>query len=608
MINLRPYQKNAVDAVINWIKRRIDPCLISCATGSGKSWICAAIAHWVCESSGKKVLCLQPSKELTEQNHEKYLATGQSASIFSASAGAKCMRHNVVYGTPGTVKNSISRFGDKFAAVIIDEAHGITPTIQFIIAKMREKNPKLRVIGMTATPYRLNTGYIYQYDLSGQHVCEDYARDPYFNTLLYSIGTNELIDMGFLTFAHADPSEVDSYKAGNMQLNSKGKFDAKEVEQVFEGQGRLTSSIVANVVNHSAGRRGVMLFAATVQHAKEIMQSLPTANAKMLGGDINMKRGEREALISDFKAQRFKYIVSVGTLTTGFDAPHVDLVAILRPTESPGLLQQIIGRGLRLYDGKEDCLVLDYAENIERHKLHNDLFTPEVKVSGGGGSSSTIDALCGECGYINQFAARPNLDQFEISEEGYFLDAAGCEIETENGFMPAHMGRRCLGEVQESRGVFSRCGNRWTFKECPECHSENDIAARFCSSCREELVDPNEKLRRDFVRIKKDPYIATTDKVLDWKMERHVSVKGNDTVRCTVRTEYRTFKIYYTPQHKANWILLSKAVFNGHVAPDVDVFMAHISKARQPETITCKRKRGSDFYDVLAYNQKEDKV
>jgi DNA repair protein RadD len=608
-MQLRPYQQAAVDAATSWMKRRIDPGLLELATGAGKSWICADIAHWVYENSGKKVLCLQPSKELTEQNHDKYLATGQSASIFSASAGAKCMRHNIVYGTPGTVKNSISRFGDKFAAVIIDEAHGITPTIQFIIAKMREKNPKLRVIGMTATPYRLNTGYIYQYDLSGQHVGEDCAKDPYFNTLLYSIGTNELIDMGFLTFAHADPSEVDSYKAGNMQLNSRGKFDAKEVEQVFEGKGRLTSAIVADVVSHSAGRCGVMLFAATVQHAKEIMQSLPPANAKMLGGDVNMKKGEREALINDFKAQRFKYIVSVGTLTTGFDAPHVDLVAILRPTESPGLLQQIIGRGLRLFEGKEDCLILDYAENIERHKLHNDLFTPEVRVSGGNGPTEMIEAVCTDCGYINSFSARPNPDNFKISDEGYFLDAAGVEIETEQGFMPAHFGRRCLGQIEtDYRGVFERCGGRWTAKECPECHADNDIAARFCFECKEELVDPNEKLMREFIRVKKDPYIATTDKVLSWEPAKHISVKGNETVRVTYKTEYRTFKVYYMPKKRDVWESFSAAVFSGHIAPDVDTFIMHISKGRMPETITCKRKRGSDFYDVIAHNQKEDKV
>lgn len=605
-MKLRPYQQSAVDEAIAWIKKRLDPGLLSLATGSGKSLICAHIALWLHKNTGKKVLCLQPSKELCEQNFHKYLATGNPASIFSAAAGSKCMRHNVVYATPKTVENNIQRFGDKFTAVIIDEAHKNEDMNFRIIDKMREKNPKLRVIGMTATPYRTGRGYIYQYDISGQHVGEDCAKEPRFNRLLYQIGTDELIDMGFLTPAHADPSEVGVYHAGNMQVNHSGKFNAKDLEQVFEGKGRLTAEIVADVVAHSHNRKGVMLFAATVQHAKEILQSLPPGNARMLGGDINMKKPERENLVNDFKAQRFKYIVSVETLTTGFDAPHVDLVALLRATESPALLQQIIGRGLRLADGKEDCLILDYAENIERHKLHNNLFEPEVSVSAGGSASGVIDALCGECGYINQFAARPNPDQFSISEEGYFLDAAGCEIETENGFMPAHVGRRCLGEIQVSKGVYGRCGNRWTFKECPECHAENDIAARFCAECKEELVDPNEKLRRDFARIKKDPYIATVDKVLEFDIARHVSMKGNDTVKCTVKTEYRTFKIYYNPKHKANWELLNKALFNGHVAPDVDVFIAHVSKAKKPETITCKRKRGSDFYDVIAFNQEED--
>ena len=608
-MQLRPYQQEAVNAAVSWMKRRIDAGLLELATGAGKSWICAAIAHWVYESSGKKVLCLQPSKELTEQNHEKYLATGQQASIFSSSAGSRCMRHSVVYGTPGTVKNSISRFGDKFAAVIIDEAHGITPTIKFIIAKMREKNPKLRVIGMTATPYRLNTGYIYQYHINGEHVGEDSAKDPYFNSLLYQITTNELIDMGFLTYAHADPSDVETYKSGNMQLNSRGKFDSKEVEQVFEGQGRLTSRIVADVVSHAAGRRGVMLFAATVQHSKEVMQSLPPGNARMLGGDVNMKRKEREALISDFKAQRFKYIVSVGTLTTGFDAPHVDLVAILRPTESPGLLQQIIGRGLRLYTDKDDCLILDYAENIARHKLQDDLFTPEVRVSGSDGPKETLEASCSECGYVNSFSARPNPDNFEINDEGYFLDAAGVEIETEQGFMPAHFGRRCLGQVEtDQRGIFERCNSRWTCKECPECAADNDIAARFCHECREELVNPNEKLKREFERVKKDPYIATTDKILSWEPVRHLSMKGNETLKVTYKTDYRTFKAYYTPKMRSAWESLCGAVYAGHIAPDVDTFITYISKGRMPETITCKRKRGSDLYNVIAHNLKEDKV
>ena len=284
---LRPYQSEAFDSATAWMRRSTMPGLIEAATGSGKSHIVAAIAAWVYENTGKRVLCLQPSKELTEQNHEKYLATGNPASIFSASAGGRCMRHPVVYGTPGTVKNALSRFGDQFGAVIIDEAHGITPTIKMIVGSMQQKNPKLRVLGLTATPYRTQSGFIYQYDTDGGFVDESQARDPYFNSLLYRITTRQLIDMGYLTPAHADPDHAASYEGATLQLNGRGQFDAADLERVFEGRGRLTAEIVADIVLHAQGRKGVMIFAATVQHAKEIMESLPPDNSRMLGGEGN---------------------------------------------------------------------------------------------------------------------------------------------------------------------------------------------------------------------------------------------------------------------------------------------------------------------------------
>lgn len=162
VMQLRPYQQDAVDSAIAWMRKSTEPALLGLSTGAGKSHIAAAIALWITQKTGKKVLVLQPSKELTSQNFEKYLATGEKASIFSASANSKCTRHNVVYATPKTVLNSIARFGDAFGAVIIDEAHQTTPTIKQIIDSIRAKNPMLRVIGMTATPYRMGTGYIYQ--------------------------------------------------------------------------------------------------------------------------------------------------------------------------------------------------------------------------------------------------------------------------------------------------------------------------------------------------------------------------------------------------------------------------------------------------------------
>lgn len=619
-MKLRPYQAEAVEAATNWMRRSIMPGLLELATGAGKSLIVAEIAQWVTRHGGKKVLCLQPSKELTQQNHEKYLAYGMPASIYSASAGAKCLRHPVVYGTPGTVKNKISLFGDAFGAVIIDEAHGMTPTIRYIIERMREKNPRLRVIGMTATPYTMRNGYIYQYDTDGSFIPDDHARDPYFNTLLYRVQTRELINLEYLTPAHADPDISVQYSASGLELNSRGQFDSREVERVFEGKGRLTAQIVADIVEHSRNRMGVMIFAATIQHAKEVMESLPQGDqwARMLGGDINMKKLDREKLINDFKARRFKYIVSVGTLTTGFDAPHVDVIAIMRATESASLLQQIIGRGLRLHDEKGDCLVLDYAENIERHQLHDDLFTPEIRVRGSSGGELK-EFTCPDCGFKNKFSSRPNPDEFGVSDDGYFLDLAGNPIpandEDPPQYMPAHFGRRCTGQVADFAhpGAYIRCHYRWSLKQCEDCGHENDIAARYCEICKAELVDPNEKLQMEFAKVKADPYQISTDDVKFWTAEKGVSQAGNDVLICEYTTEYRTFKMWYTPdskhpQAKEAWRSINESVFSGHVAPSVDVFMQYLSKGRQPLTVTYHKDRGSKFYRVLAHNRPADKL
>ena len=605
--NLRPYQQEATDAAINWMRRSVEPAALDLATGSGKSHVVAALAHWVHNQSGKKVLCMQPSIELLEQNHEKYTSTGNRAGIFSASAGRRDMRWPVVYATPGTVKNSLDMFGSQFAALILDEAHGVTPTVLGIAEGIRKHNANLRVIGLSATPYRMNTGYIYQYDDTGSWV-ED-AIDPYFNTLLYRITPRELIDMGYLTPPTTTPVSA-GYETGGLVLNNRGQFDARDVERVFEGHGRLTSEIVANVVENSTYRRGVMLFAATVNHAKEIMASLPTHSSRMIGGDINSSKALRKALIEDFKAQRFKYLVSVGMLTTGFDAPHVDVIAVLRKTESPGLFQQIIGRGCRLYDDKDDFLVLDYAGNIEFHGLQDDLFEPKIRTRlPGEGELEPIHAVCPDCKYENKFTPRPNPAGFNHDRNGYFVDLQGERIQTEFGPEPAHFGRRCTGQIEVGAGRLGRCDYRWTFKECVECEHPNDIAARFCESCKAELVDPNTKLSREFQRIKEDPYAMSTDEILSWDATPNIGRSGKPSVQCTIKTKWRTLKVWHMPEVPHEWAALNRAVFRGHIAPSVDVFFEYLdSKGTAPLTITCHRVRGSNFYKVIDYNRKEDEI
>lgn len=593
---LRWYQQEASDAAISWIKRSIDPCLIEAATGAGKSHVIADIATEVNRmSKGKHVLCLAPSGELTEQNAEKYRATGKPASVFSASAGSMCMRHSVVFGTPLTIKNHIRRFGSQFAAVVIDEAHEITPSIKHIIEVMRECNPNLRVIGLTATPYRLGDGYIYATDERGKPVPERATKDPYFTALVYKIGAHMLIAEKFLTPPVIWPIGSESYDTSSLKLNSRHQFDAADVDRAFHGHGRKTSAIIADVVAKSRNRKGVMIFAATRQHAAECMASLPPSLSAMIDGGT--KKAERRSVIAAFKSRRIKYLVNVQVLTKGFDAAHVDVIAILRRTESVSLLQQIIGRGLRLCDGKTDCGILDYAGNIDTHCPDGDLFDPEVKAHAVTEGAGSVSATCPDCNTENTFGARKNDAGFEIDEAGYFVDLDGNRIGTDNGPMPAHYGRRCMGLSLVS-GTHRQCEYRWTSKKCFACDADNDIAARYCTECRAEIIDPNEKLAIDFRRMKRDPTQVQTDKVVSWEKRTTMSRAGNECLRVDYVTEYRRFSFWYKPDAEkgkgfADWVQFCEATNEG---------------ADMPDTVTYRKDSDSGFYRIFGYNRSADEI
>lgn len=594
---LRPYQQQSVDSALQWVRQSIEPCLIEAPTGAGKSHIIAALAKHLHEiSKGKHILCLAPSAELVTQNREKYIATGNPASIFSASAGGTCLRWPVVFGTPGTVKNKIRRFGDKFCAVIVDEAHGITPTIKHIIEQMRQHCPNLRVIGLSATPYRLGSGYIYAMDETGRPMGEDCCADPYFAKKVYTISAYELIGSGFLTTPVVGGINTDTYETIGLELNSQGKFDSADIDRAFHGHGRKTAAIVADVVAQSRNRRGVMFFAATIQHAQEVLASLPPKLSALITGKTG--KGERAHIIQRFKARELKYLVNVDVLTKGFDAPHVDVIAILRATESVALLQQIIGRGLRIDDGKDDCLVLDYAQNIDRHCPDGDLFDPDIKANMRGTGAQTIDVICPSCGIEQSFSCRPNPDGFEINKNGYFLDLDGVPVETEHGDMPAHFGRRCQAQHLAPGGVLVRCDYRWTYKECPHCDEENDIAARYCCNCKGELVDPNEKLIAEFKALKRDPTRLQTDRVVAWTNSPSISRAGKETLRIEYVTEHRSFCVWHNPRAQygkqlADYHQFCAATKNGSVMP------ATVTYRKNPET---------GFYTIHDYNRSADEI
>lgn len=600
MLPLRPYQRAAVDAAINEMRRSVEPIVIDAAPAAGKSFMIAGIAHELHNiSGGKKVLCLAPGRELVIQNHEKYLHTGEPASIFSASAGSKSTRHPVVFATPQTVIKSMSRFLDGYCAVVIDECHGITTTIQSIVSAMKERNDKLRVIGLSGTPYRLNEGYVYRIEPDGRILPEDQSSKPYFAKCVIRIPAKEMLDTGFLCRMQIGTNNASSYDTSALVMDNKGQFTADSLDRAFVGKGRETSLIVADVVEQARafGNLGVMFFAATVQHAKEIMESLPAHNSGyVFGEDAQAGGGKycgRKSVIDAYRKKKFRYLVSVGTLTTGFDVTHTAIIAMLRRTESAALFQQIMGRAWRLDPEKTYSLLLDYAGNVDNHFPDGDIYKPVIRASIKKEAGEGIECQCPLCGGINLFGARPNPSGYHVDRAGYFIDLSGTRIEVPDvGPMPAHYGRRCLNLVPVGGGRLDQCSYRYTSKECPHCQEPNDIAARYCTSCKGEIIDPNEKLAVEFRALKRSPYNRQCDEVLKCEVRDGISQSGKAIKRVDFVTPYRSFSI---------WLQLDPR----HPRAYTDLQRWNELGDELPKTVEYQKNQDG-FFTVFSYNNPSD--
>jgi len=459
---LRPYQQEAVDATLNHFRRHDTPAVIVLPTGAGKSLVIAELARL----ARGRVLVLAHVKELVAQNHAKYLSYGMDADIFAAGLNVKQSQGKVVFGSVQSVAPNLSQFDSAFSLLIIDECHRISDDensqYQQIIGHLRTQNPRLRLLGLTATPYRLGKGWIYQFHYQGMVRGDERSL---FRDCIFELPLRYMIKHQFLVPPERLDMPVVQYDFSRLQPNNNGLFAEAELNKELRQQTRITPHIVSQICEFAADRRGVMIFAATVEHAGEVFRLLPENEAALISAQTPAV--ERDRLIGEFKQQRLRYLVNVSVLTTGFDAPHVDLIAILRPTESVSLYQQIVGRGLRLYEGKSDCLILDYAGNP------HDLFTPEVGSSKPASDNKPVQVFCPGCGFANIFWGKT----------------------TEDGTIIEHFGRRCQGFLEDDEGNREQCDYRFRFKSCPHCGAENDIAARRCHQCQEVLVDPDDMLK-----------------------------------------------------------------------------------------------------------------
>ncbi len=527
MYQLRPYQDEAVKATLQHFRKTKDPALLVLPTGAGKSLVIAELAR----IAKGRVLALAHVKELVEQNHAQYESYGLRAGIYSAGLDRKETLEKVIFGSIQSVARAKDTLFQAFSLLIIDECHrvAIDDDTQYaqVIKKLRAVNPSICILGLTATPYRLGLGWLYQYNHRGLLRTRE---NRFFKRCVYDLTLRYMIQNRYLTPPIKIDSPVASYDFSQLKLRGD-RFVQSEIEAALKSQERITPSIVQNIIEMAKDRQGVMIFAASVRHAEEILSLLPQESSAIVVGDTEGQ--ERDRIVQDFKAKRIKFLVNVSVLTTGFDAPHVDLIAILRPTESVSLYQQIVGRGLRLAEGKEDCLVLDYTG------VGHDIFSPEIDQNKPSPESVPVEIPCPECGHINDFWG----------------------IKDRDGEILEHFGRKCRGAHEDPKtGEIEACPYRFRFKRCGSCGGENDIAARVCTSCSSTLVDADKKLKE--AMSLKDAHIMRPDsmeiaKAYDKKGQTRIEVKYYDFDGQSLResfylnnpSDFKAFHFNFTRMH-----------------------------------------------------------
>lgn len=391
-MKLRDYQQRAIDMLYEWMRANDgNPCLVL-PTGAGKSLIIAALVKDALTSWPEtRVLMLTHVKELLLQNAEKVLAIWPEAPLgmYSASIGQKQLDEPITFAGIQSIWRNAHKVGP-VDLVIVDECHLISHNdagqYRTFIAGLMEHNPALRVIGLTASPFRLGHGMIHEGD------------DVLFDDLIEPVTIEELIHQGFLAPLRSKHTKKQIDVSGVAKRG--GEFVAGALERAVDTD-ETTAAIIAETLSRAAHCRSILFFCAGVDHAKHMAEALCKAglDAACITGDT--PQGERSRIIDDFKAGRLRALTNANVLTTGFDAPNIDCLVMARPTMSPVLYIQMAGRGMRLKQHTDHCLVLDFAGNVRRH---GPITAVEPPSKAGKGDAPTKD--CPECGEIVAAATR----------------------------------------------------------------------------------------------------------------------------------------------------------------------------------------------------------
>lgn len=410
MTQLRYYQTEAVNAVFHfWSEHPGNPLLVL-PTGTGKSIVLAEVCRTALGWPGTKLLVVTHVRELVEQNFTQMVRLWPEApaGINSAGLGRRDTRTDITFCSIQSVWRHADRF-QKVDIVIVDEAHLIPRDAQTMYGRFLSDlwiiNPYMKVVGLTATPFRLDSGRL------------DRGEGNMFDGIAYDYPIREAIDQGYLVplVTRATTTALD---VSGVKLQG-GEFKAGDLEAAVDKE-ELNRAIVEETIARAGDRRSWLFFASGVDHAYHLRDLLVDRGVTCEVIHAATPSEERKAILQAFKAGKIRALASMNVLTTGFDAPGVDLIAMARPTKSAGLYIQMAGRGTRpvygpghdmttaagrlaaIAAGKANCLVLDFAGNIQRHGPI-DMIDVKEKVKGEGEAPVKV---CPECEMYVLAAAR----------------------------------------------------------------------------------------------------------------------------------------------------------------------------------------------------------
>lgn len=438
-MKLRYYQEKAIAAVWDHVRTRQDNPVVVIPTGGGKTPVIAKLCQDVVGWSGR-VACVTHVKELIKQNfdHLSGLIPDSHIGVYSAGLESRDTDRPITVAGIQSIYNRAEEFG-KLDVVIVDEAHRIPEDgegmYRTFLQGIKAVNPRAVLIGLTATPYRMGSGML----------CKS---ESLLNKVVYEIGVRELIVKGFLSplKSKATAERTDLSKV----TVRGGEYVPRELQAAMMEDEYKVANACLEIVTKTEDRRSVLVFCTGVDHAKTVakyLQEIEANNAysasggsqeatkvRMIFGDTDSY--ERAQTIADFRSGRVKYLVNVDVLTTGFDAPGVDCVAILRPTLSPGLFYQMVGRGFRIADGKKDCLILDFGNNLFVHGPVDRMMISEDKKTGQATNGGARFKECPACSEVVLRSCDVCLDcghVFDKSTRGVGHDARSSEGEVLSG-------------------------------------------------------------------------------------------------------------------------------------------------------------------------------